>query len=79
MISAPFRSLSDDGLLFLYFLCVVLVELISITLLFVLYRGEWRVVRLNSGCILVFTRYMYSEATNRGFVPVLKVRSKADH
>lgn len=39
MISAPFRSLSDDGLLFLYFLCVVLVELISITLLFVLYRG----------------------------------------
>lgn len=40
MISAPFWSLSDDGLLFLYFLCVVLVELISITLLFVLYRGS---------------------------------------
>lgn len=55
MISAPFRSLSDDGLLFLYFLCVVLVELISITLLFVLYRGGGGgVVRLNNGCILVY-------------------------
>lgn len=48
-----FWSLSGDRLLILYFLCVVLVVLISITLRFVLYRQE--VVGLNSGCILVLT------------------------